>query len=144
QRGQALLVGRLFGSPSLGHYSQAQSLQASASALLGSILARVGLPALAELQVDTAAFAKRFLAALRIGMLVNIPIVVLVSMLAKDLVLLLLGGQWEYAANLLSVLALSGALWPMQVVNLTALNALGRSDLFFRAEIAKKLVGILA
>jgi O-antigen/teichoic acid export membrane protein len=45
---------------------------------------------------------------------------------------------------MLAVLALAGSLWPVHALNLSALLALGRSDLFLRAEIAKKAVAIVA
>ena len=60
--------------------------------------------------------------------------------MARPMVLLLLG-----RTSVLSLFFRSYAiafLWPIHIANLQALNALGRSDIFLKLEIIKKLVGL--
>jgi hypothetical protein len=42
----------------------------------------------------------------------------------------------------LQVLSLAGVLWPLHVINLNLVKSRGRSDLFFRLEIIKKVIGL--
>ena len=63
--------------------------------------------------------------------------------LLPDLVIAtLFGEKWLPAAPILSILAISGLLYPLHVINLQVLLARGASQTFFRLEVAKKLVGI--
>jgi len=62
---------------------------------------------------------------------------------ARPLVLVLFGEKWLPCVPYLRVLSIAGALWPLHVMNLEVVMAVGRSDLFLRLEIIKKvLVGI--
>ena len=55
---------------------------------------------------------------------------------------LLLGPKWSFAATLLPPLALSFMWHPIQSLNLQVLQAKGRSDLFLKVEIVKKIAGV--
>ena len=54
---------------------------------------------------------------------------------AKPLVVLLLSAKWAPCVPYVQLLCISGLLYPLQLVNLNVLTALGRSDLFFRLEV---------
>jgi O-antigen/teichoic acid export membrane protein len=59
------------------------------------------------------------------------------------LIVLVYGTRWQVAAPILSLLALAAAFWPLSVLNLAALSARGRSDLFLKLEILKKMVSVV-
>ena len=65
------------------------------------------------------------------------------ALVAKPLIAMIYGPRWIPAAPILSILSLSTALWPIHVLNLAAIGALGRSDLLLRVEVPKQLVGIV-
>jgi len=74
-------------------------------------------------------------------MLVNVPLMVGLALLAEPAVVVLFGEHWRPAAPILSILALSGVLFPLHSLNLQTLLAHGGSARFFRIELAKKLMG---
>jgi O-antigen/teichoic acid export membrane protein len=75
-------------------------------------------------------------------MFVNVPVMLGLAVVADPLVLVLFGEKWLPAAPILQVVCLAGVLWPLHTANLNALMALGRSELFFRIEMLKKIVGL--
>jgi O-antigen/teichoic acid export membrane protein len=56
----------------------------------------------------------------------------------------LFGAKWLPSVEYLQVLCVGGLFWPLHVVNLNALLAQGYSRLFFRLEVTKRTIGILA
>jgi O-antigen/teichoic acid export membrane protein len=63
--------------------------------------------------------------------------------LLSDLVVqVLFGPRWLPAAPILSILALGGILFPLQVINLQLVLARGQTATFVRNEIIKKTIGI--
>ena len=75
-------------------------------------------------------------------MFVNIPVLMGIIILAEPLVLALFGEQWLPCVPILQVLGLGGLLWPLHVLNLNILMAQGRSDLFFKVTMLKKVFTI--
>jgi O-antigen/teichoic acid export membrane protein len=61
---------------------------------------------------------------------------------AKPLILTLIGAKWASSIIYLQLLCFSAMLYPLQALNLNMLNVKGRSDLFLKLEIIKKLLAI--
>jgi teichuronic acid exporter len=139
---QPLLIGRLFDTRSLGYYSLAQSSQQAPTALVEGVLSRVGLPVFAAIAHQPLRLLEVLRPILRLSMFVFVPCMVGITVAAKPLVVLVYGQRWLPAAPILSVLALGGALWPIHVLNLEAIKAQGRSDLFFRLAVIKITLAI--
>jgi len=134
---QPLLIGRMFDIRSLGFYTLAQNSQQAPLSLMGGVLTRVGLPVFSALADQPARLIEALRPILRLSMFVFVPCMVGLAVLAKPLILLIYGTRWLPAAPILSVLAIAGTLWPLHVLNLEAIKAQGRSDLFFRLAVIK-------
>jgi len=139
---QSLLIGKLFDSRSLGFYSLAQNTQQAPASFMGSLLNRVGLPVFSAVAADSEKLKLALRSSLQMAMFLFVPCMVGIAVVARPLIAQLYGPRWEAAAPILSVLALSGALWPVHVLNLTALGALGRSNLFFLLAVIKSFIFI--
>ena len=57
--------------------------------------------------------------------------------------LVLLTEKWAACIPYLQLLCVAGLLFPLQLMNLNVLQALGRSDLFLRLEIIKKVLIVI-
>jgi O-antigen/teichoic acid export membrane protein len=139
---QSLLIGKLFDSRTLGYYTLAQNTQQAPTSFMGSLLNRVGLPVFSTVADQPAKLLGALRLSLRAAMFLFVPCMLGIAVVAKPLMGLLYGARWESAAPILSILAVSAALWPLHVLNLAALSAQGRSDLFFRLELVKKIIAI--
>src|SRR5699024_7476167 len=62
---------------------------------------------------------------------------------ARPLVQLLLTEKWLPCVPFLQIFCFSFAFWRIHTSNLQAINAMGRSDIFLKLEIVKKVIGIL-
>ena len=63
-------------------------------------------------------------------------------MVAEPIVRLLLGEAWLPSVPFLQMYCIVYAMLPIHTTNLQVLNGMGRSDLFLRLEVAKKVLGI--
>ncbi|MBO0150348.1 lipopolysaccharide biosynthesis protein, partial [Vibrio sp. Vb2424] len=63
-----------------------------------------------------------------------------ICIVSEPLIEILLGADWSDSALLISILTLGFALYPVHAVNLNLLQVKGRSDLFLRVEIIKKMI----
>ena len=66
------------------------------------------------------------------------------AVVADPLVRCLLTDKWAPCVPYLQVLSIAGMLYPLHVLHLNVLTAQGRSDLFLRLEIIKKVFIVLA
>jgi teichuronic acid exporter len=139
---QSLMIGKLFDSRALGFYTLAQSTQSAPASFMGQVLSRVGLPVFSTIAHDREKLVVALRSSLRMAMFLFVPCMVGIAVVAQPLIELLYGARWVTAAPILSVLALGSALWPVHVLNLAAISAQGRSDLFFRLEIIKQIASI--
>lgn len=140
---QALLLGRFAGASELGQYNLAQNVQQAPTNLVSTVLNRVGLASLSPLASEPERLKEALRRTLLASMFAFAPAMLGLSLLSSFLVPWIFGEAWRPASTLLSVLALAAIPWPWHVLNLVALNSLGRSDLVLRVEISKKLVATL-
>ena len=140
----SLFIGKLFSASALGFYSRAQSTQQLPSSLLASVLNRVALPAFSQTAHDPKKLSAALAKATRLLMFVNLPALTGLALMAGPAVKVLFGDRWMPAAHLLQILCIVGALWPLQVLNLSALIAQGHSGLLLKIELIKKAIGTVA
>jgi O-antigen/teichoic acid export membrane protein len=139
---QSLLIGRMFDSRALGYYTLAQNTEQAPAQFMSGVLNRVGLPVLSTVADQPAKLIGALRLSLRVAIFVFVPCMVGIAVVAHSLIIVLYGSRWTPAAPLLSVLAIAGMFWPLHVLNLAAIGALGRSDLVFKLEIIKRVVSI--
>lgn len=71
------------------------------------------------------------------------PMMVGLAVVAEPVVKIILTDKWLPAVPFLQIFCASYSLWPIHTANLQAINALGRSDIFLKLEIIKKVIGII-
>jgi teichuronic acid exporter len=136
-----LLIGRLYGVRELGFYNRADGTKQLPVGILSGILSRVALPIFSATVGDKESLRRGVRFALRSMMLINVPMMLGLMATAGPVVQTLFGENWLPSVPVLQVLCLAGIFWPLHVINLNVLMAQGHSKLFFRLEIAKKIVG---
>lgn len=139
---QSLLLGKLFDARTLGMYAMAHDTQQAPAQLASALLNRVGLPMFASVKDHPVKLAGALRLSLRLSMFVFAPCMAGLAVVSAPLIHLLYGPQWSEAGPLLSLLALATVFWPLNVLNLAALGALGRSDLILKLEVAKAAITI--
>ncbi|NMA23592.1 MAG: lipopolysaccharide biosynthesis protein [Spirochaetales bacterium] len=140
---RTLVIGRIYSSSTLGFYNKGEQFpKIIVSNINGSIQA-VMLPALSAHQDDRQRVKAMMRRAIKTSSFIMFPMMVGMAVVAEPMVRLLLTEKWLPAVPFLQVFCFTYMLWPIHTANLQAINALGRSDIFLKLEIIKKIVGIV-
>lgn len=138
----SILIGKIYGTRELGLYERADSTMHLPLGMLSSVISRVALPIFSAATNDKVQLRQGARLSVRVIMLINVPMLLGLAAVAEPLVLTLFGPKWLQAVPVLQVLCLGGVFWPLHVINLNILMAQGHSNLFFRLEVIKKLLGL--
>ena len=146
ERAHQAIIGKSFSAAQLGYYSRAYSTQQFPSTLLSAMVGRVMFPLFSQVSGNVDAFRRSVRNALVTLMFVTLPVMAGLAVVAEPLVIVAFGRRWLPCVPYLRLLAIAGLCWPIHVVNLNVTMAVGRTDLFLRLEIVKKVliaIGIL-
>lgn len=140
---RTLIIGRMYTPSMLGYYNRGQQFpQLIVSNINGSIQS-VMLPALSAHQDDRKRVKEMMRRAVVSSSFLIFPMMVSMAVVAEPLVKIVLTEKWLPAVPFLQIACFTFALWPIHTANLQAINAMGRSDIFLRLEIIKKIMGLI-
>lgn len=138
-----IVIGKVFSASNLGYYTRAQQFSDLPATNLTGILQRVTYPVLCKIQNDNERLSVAYRRFLRVSAFIIFPIMLGISALATPIVLLLLKEQWLFSATLLQIICFAMMWYPIHAINLNLLQVKGRSDLFLRLEIIKKIIAVV-
>ena len=134
------IIGKIFPPAELGLYARAIGLQALPVGLVSGVVQRVAFPLFSKHQTDKILLLQSIRKQIRLLVLGVSLMMGLLASLAAELVPWLLGQQWLEAIPLLQILCAAGILNAAFPMHSEMTKALGKSAIFFRVEIAKKLM----
>ena len=102
-----MLVGRFHGSQALGNYDRAYQFSTMLPSQLLSPLNSVAMSSFSRLSNDAAKYRHTYLTLLSTLAFVTMPASAVLTLTGKDLLVLLLGPQWESAGQIFGVFGLS-------------------------------------
>lgn len=137
-----LIIGKLYTSEDLAFYNQGDKYPNLIVTNINTSIGSVLFPALAKYQDDVLRVKQMTRKAIQVSSYIMWPIMMALVVVAEPLVRLLLTDKWLPCVPYLRIFCFSYGLWPIHTSNLQAINAIGRSDLYLKLEIIKKLVGI--
>lgn len=138
-----IVIGKIFSASSLGHYTRAQQFSEFPSSNVTGIIQRVTYPVLCEIQDDEVRLASVYRRFLKLSAFVVFPLMIGLSAVATPFIYIAIGSQWIFCSQILQILCFSMMWYPIHAINLNLLQVSGRSDLFLRLEIIKKVTGVL-
>ena len=139
----SIVIGRLYKPADLGFFTRAFSISQMPAGLIGGIVGRVTFPFFSSMQDSVNQLKTNFRKTLRGVATVHFPIMLCLAAVSEPLVKCLLTEKWLPCVPYLQILCFSSLLHPLHAMHLNVLLALGRSDLFFRLEVAKKILTII-
>lgn len=138
-----LVIGKIYSSGQLGFFNRGQQFpQVIATNLDGSIQS-VMLPALSAHSDDTVTIKRMARRSISASSFLLMPCMFGLAAVAQSLISLLLTDKWLECVPFLRLACISCALYPIHTANLTAINAVGRSDIFLKLEIIKKIIATI-
>ena len=139
-----VIVGKYYSTSDLGIYNRAQHYADMPSKNIHVVLRSVTFPALSKIQDDVPKMISYYRKMINTSAFVIFPLMILMAELARPLVILMITAKWEACIILLQLMCFSKMWYSVHALNLNILLVKGRSDLFFRLEIIKKVVGLTA
>lgn len=140
----SILIGKIFSSRDLGFYTRAKQFPELLSNTISSILQGVTYPILASLQNDSERMVSVYGRLMRITVFFVMPLLTLFALLAEPFIRLFLTEKWMPVVPLIQWLCFARMITPVSSLNMNILNAIGRSDLFFKVDISKLPITIVA
>lgn len=138
----SLVVGKKYSSETLGFYNRGQQFpQFIITAVNGSVQS-VMLPAMSAKQDDPEQVKGLMRGAVMMSAYIIFPMMAGLAAVAEPLITIVLTEKWLPCVPYMQIFCFSFALWPVHTSNLQAINAMGRSDIFLKLEIIKKIYGI--
>lgn len=138
-----LIIGNAYSSADLAFYNKGEQFPNLITININSSIDSVLLPVMSQEQDDSATVKNMTRKAIRTSSYVMWPMMVGLAVIAEPLVSFVLTDKWLPCVPYLQIFCFVYALWPIHTANLNAIKAMGRSDIFLKLEIVKKLVGIL-
>lgn len=138
-----LLVGKLYTSADLGYYNRGQQYPQFVVVNINSSISSVLFPVLSQNQ-DNAHMVKWYTRrAIQVSSYIMWPIMAGLGVCAEPIVRIMLTDKWLPCVPYLQIACFTYGIWPIHTANLEALKAMGRSDLFLKLEIIKKMIGMI-
>lgn len=137
-----VVIGRFYNSAQLGQYTRAEQFNTIFSSNLTSVVQRVSYPVLSSIQEEPERLREAYRRVIKLTMLVAFACMLGLAAVAKPLIIILIGEKWMPAVVFLQIICFSGMLYPLHAINLNILQVKGRSDLFLKLEIIKKIIAV--
>jgi O-antigen/teichoic acid export membrane protein len=139
-----VVIGKYFHADQLGYYTRADQFQALPSQNMQGVIGRVSYPILATIQHDIPALKSAYIKLIKSTMLISFVLMIGMAAVAKSMIVALIGIKWLPSVAYLQLLCFVGMFIPLHALNLNMLEIQGRSDLFLRLEIIKKILAVPA
>ena len=137
-----VVVGKCYSPATLGLYTRAKQFSQLFSSNLTSIIQRVSYPVLSSIQDDKDRLREAYRRVIKTTMLPTFVLMYGMAAVAKSMIIVLIGEKWIGCVGFLQIICIYGALYPLHAINLNMLQVQGRSDLFLKLEIIKKIINI--
>lgn len=137
-----VIIGRFYSSFQLGQYTRAEQFNTIFSSNLTSVVQRVSYPVLSSIQEEPERLREAYRRVIRITMLVTFACMFGLAAVAKPLIVILIGDKWLLTVVFLQIICFSGMLYPLHAINLNILQVKGRSDLFLKLEVIKRIIAV--
>lgn len=139
-----LIIGRFYSSSALAFYNKGQQFPNLIVTNINTSIDSVLLPVMSREQDNRSHIKAMTRKAIRTSSYIIWPIMMGLAVTANPLISLLLTDKWLPCVPYLQLFCFSYAFWPIHTANLNAIKAVGRSDMFLKLEIIKKIVGVIS
>lgn len=135
-----LIIGKYFSAQILGYYTRATSFANLPSLSINSVIQRVSYPVLVNINDDDVRLKAAFKKLIKNTMFITFVFMIGLSATAEPLILTLIGEKWSPSIQFLQLISFSLILHPLQSLNLNVLLIKGRSDIYLKIEILKRIL----
>ena len=138
-----ILIGKFFSIDRLGIYERSYYFNDFPISNLTGIITKIMYPLLSQNYEDNDKLKKIFRKIITSVFFVFTPFICIISGISKPLINLILGDKWSDIILYYKILSFGFILYPLRLLHLNTLNAIGKSNISLKLEIFEKLIGFI-
>lgn len=138
-----LIIGKMYTSSDLAYYNRGNQFPNVIVSNINTSIDSVLLPTMSQEQDSRASVKNMTRKAIQTSTYIMAPLMMGLAFCAESIVSLILTDKWLPCVLYLRIFCISYMFYPIHTANLNAIKALGRSDLFLKLEVEKKIVGLI-
>ena len=137
-----LVIGKLYSSADLAFYNQGDKFPKLIVTNINTSIDSVLLPTMASAQDDSTRVKNMTRRAIKTSTYIMAPLMIGLAFCSNTIVELVLTDKWLPCVPFLQIFCITYMFQPVHTANLNAIKAMGKSDIFLKLEIIKKIVGM--
>ena len=141
---RSLFIGKVYSPADLAFYDRGSGWPSTIVNNVNSSIDSVLLPAMSKEQDSKETVKAMTRRAIKTSTYVMAPLLMGLAFVSTPLVRFLLTEKWLPAVPFQVIFCITYMFWPIHTANLNAIKAMGRSDIFLKLEIIKKVIGLIA
>ncbi|MBQ6997294.1 MAG: lipopolysaccharide biosynthesis protein [Oscillospiraceae bacterium] len=139
---RSLVIGKFYTSADLAFYNKGQSFPQLVESNVGGTIESVLFPALSKRQTSKEDMLVILRRAIKTSTYILMPLLAGLAAVAQPLISLLLTDKWLESVPYMQIICFTFMFMPIEIDNLQAIKAMGRSDIALKLEIVKKVIGV--
>lgn len=136
----SLTIGKFYNTETLGYYNRGYSIPSMLITTIDGSIQGVLFPALSICQDNKKKLVAMMRKSIRMSSYLICPIMFGIVAVAPNLISVLLTDKWLPAVPFLRLSCIALAIYPIHTANLQAISAVGKSDIYLKLEIIKKIL----
>lgn len=140
---RSIIIGRVYSTEDLAYYNKGNHFPSVLINNLNSAIEKVFFPSMVLLNSNIEDLKKFTKKTLKMSSYIVFPALTWLFVAASPIVTFLLTDKWNQSVPFLQIMCIFWITQPLQTVNWQVLKAMGRSDLCFKLEIIKKIIGLV-
>lgn len=138
-----LIIGKMYSSSDLAFYNQGDKFPKVIVTNINISIDSVLLPTMSNAQDNPERIKQMTRRAIKTSTYIMAPLMMGLAFCAEPIVRLVFTDKWLPCVPFLRIFCITYMFWPVHTANLNAIKAMGRSDMFLKLEIVKKIFGMI-
>lgn len=140
---RSLLIGKVYSSADLAYYNEGDKFPKLIVTNINTSIDSVLLSAMSKEQDNTDKVKNMTRRSIMVSCYIMAPLMIGLACCASNIVTIVLTEKWLSCIFFLQIFCVTYMFYPIHTANLNAIKAMGRSDLFLKIEIWKKVIGMI-
>ena len=138
-----LAIGKVYSAESLAYYNKATQFPEIIVNNINTSIDSVLLPTMSKEQENKEKIKAMTKRSIKTSTFIMAPLMMGLAFTSNNIVKILLTEKWMQCVPYLIIFSIAYMFWPIHTANLNAIKSIGKSDIFLKLEIIKKVIGVL-
>jgi O-antigen/teichoic acid export membrane protein len=138
-----IVIGKFFPAAQLGFYTKAKQFQQTLSKTTSNAVGTVAFPVFSKMQNDKVALKNAVKKFIQHTMFFVVPLSLMFVVIAEPFFIILLTEKWAQMIPFFQLLLIAGIFYPMQMVNVQVITAMGFMKLNFKLSLLKNALRVI-